>query len=115
MSSRPDDDDDGPRRRRKWAVPDGLTVDGVLGPDGALSAAMPGYEHRPTQLEMARSVAHALETKRFLLAEAGRAPAFSPAPRPIISAVSASVPIRPVGPCCSVEPIGMMMPVLVLR
>ena len=37
------------------------------------------------------------------------------APRPIISAVSASVPIRPVGPCCSVEPIGMMMPVLVLR
>jgi hypothetical protein len=43
------------------------------------------------------------------------APTFSPTPRPIISAVSASVPIRPVGPCCSVEPIGMMMPVLVLR
>jgi hypothetical protein len=43
------------------------------------------------------------------------APTFSPTPRPIISAVSASVPIRPVGPCCSVEPIGMMIPVLLLR
>ena len=71
MSSRPDEEDDGPRRRRKWAAPDGLTVDGVLGPDGALSAAMEGYEHRPTQLEMARAVARALEHKRFLLAEAG--------------------------------------------
>ena len=68
--SRPDEEE-GPRRRRKWAAPDGLTVDGVLGPDGALSAAMPGYEHRPTQLQMARAVAHALEEKRFLLAEAG--------------------------------------------
>ena len=43
------------------------------------------------------------------------APTFSPTPRPIISAVSASVPIKPVGPCCSVEPIGMMIPVLLLR
>lgn len=46
-------------------------MDGVLGPQGALSAAMPGYEHRPTQLDMARAVAHALEASRFLLAEAG--------------------------------------------
>ncbi len=66
-----DDHDDGPRRRRRWDAPEGLTVDGVLGPDGALSAAMPDYEHRPTQLQMARAVAHALEEKRFLLAEAG--------------------------------------------
>jgi ATP-dependent DNA helicase DinG len=36
-----------------------------------LSAALPGYEHRPTQLEMARAVAKALEDERFLLAEAG--------------------------------------------
>ncbi len=71
MSSRSQDQEEGPRRRRKWSTLEGLTVDGVLGPDGALSAAMPGYEHRPTQLEMARSVAHALDKKRFLLAEAG--------------------------------------------
>lgn len=71
VSRAPDEEEDGPRRRRRWATPDGLTVDGVLGPDGALSAAMPGYEHRPTQLQMARAVAHALKEKRFLLAEAG--------------------------------------------
>jgi ATP-dependent DNA helicase DinG len=72
VSSRADDQEsEAPRRRRKWGAPDGLTVDGVLGPDGALSAAMPGYEHRPTQLDMARAVARALDQKRFLLAEAG--------------------------------------------
>jgi ATP-dependent DNA helicase DinG len=55
----------------RWGTTAGLTVDGVLGPDGALSAALPGYEHRPPQLEMARAVARALAKKRFLLAEAG--------------------------------------------
>lgn len=50
---------------------DGLTVDGVLGPEGALSAALPGYEHRPTQLMMARAVAEALEGGHHLMAEAG--------------------------------------------
>src|SRR5258708_6980423 len=39
-----------------------------------------------------------------------QAPVLSPTPRAITSAHSASVPIRPFGPCCSVEPIGMMMP-----
>lgn len=57
--------------RSRWAAPEGLTVDAILGPRGALSAAMPGYEHRPTQLEMARAVAQALDSERFLLAEAG--------------------------------------------
>src|SRR6516165_9895191 len=38
-----------------------------------------------------------------------RAPAASPTPRAITSAQIASVPIRPVGPCCSVEPIGRIM------
>jgi ATP-dependent DNA helicase DinG len=47
------------------------TVDGVLGPTGALAAVLPGYEHRPAQLDMARAVALALETKTPLLAEAG--------------------------------------------
>lgn len=49
----------------------GLTVDGVLGPGGALSAVLPGYEHRPAQLAMARAVAAALESGHTLLAEAG--------------------------------------------
>jgi ATP-dependent DNA helicase DinG len=57
--------------RKRWASPDGLTVDGVLGERGALSAALPGYEHRPPQLAMAHAVAKALEERRFLLAEAG--------------------------------------------
>jgi hypothetical protein len=61
----------GEKRSTRWAVPEGLTVDGVLGPDGALSGALEGYEHRPPQLEMARAVAHALGENRFLLAEAG--------------------------------------------
>lgn len=49
----------------------GLTVDGVLGPGGALAAVLPAYEHRPAQLAMARAVARALKDRRFLLAEAG--------------------------------------------
>jgi len=43
------------------------------------------------------------------------APTASPAQRAISSEVIASVPIRPLGPCCSVEPIGTMMPVLFSR
>jgi hypothetical protein len=31
-------------------------------------------------------------------------------PRAMTSAQIASVPIRPFGPCCSFEPIGMMIP-----
>ncbi len=70
MSARPDAED-GPRRQRPWPAISGLTVHGVLGPAGALSAAMPAYEHRPTQLEMAHAVERALGERRFLLAEAG--------------------------------------------
>ncbi len=59
------------RDEQRWEVPDGLTVDGVLGPDGALSSALEGYEHRPPQLEMAHAVDKALREGRYLLAEAG--------------------------------------------
>ncbi|MFZ5440845.1 MAG: ATP-dependent DNA helicase [Myxococcota bacterium] len=59
------------RRDTRWAPPEGLSVDGVLGPNGALSGVLEGYEHRPPQLAMARAVAKALAEKRFLLAEAG--------------------------------------------
>lgn len=47
------------------------TIEGVLGPRGALSGVFAGYEHRPGQLEMANAVARALETGTALLAEAG--------------------------------------------
>lgn len=47
------------------------TVEGVLGPSGALAAALPGYEHRPSQVEMALAVRQALDTESFLVAEAG--------------------------------------------
>ncbi len=47
------------------------TVEGVLGPGGALSAALQGYEHRPAQLELASAVEAALSRKTHLLAEAG--------------------------------------------
>jgi len=48
-----------------------LTVDGVLGPRGALSAALRSYEHRPQQLALARAVADAFEQGHHLVSEAG--------------------------------------------
>jgi len=42
-----------------------------LGPTGALSTALPNYEHRPSQLQLARAIDSALDRGRFLLAEAG--------------------------------------------
>jgi ATP-dependent DNA helicase DinG len=47
------------------------TIDGVLGPGGALARALPGYEHRVDQLAMAHAVARAIEGRRYLVAEAG--------------------------------------------
>jgi ATP-dependent DNA helicase DinG len=46
-------------------------VEAVLGPGGALARALPGYELRPDQLELARAVARALSERRYLVAEAG--------------------------------------------
>jgi len=43
----------------------------LLGPDGPLSRALPGYEPRPSQLEMARAVETALRTDQVLICEAG--------------------------------------------
>ena len=48
-----------------------LTVDDVLAPNGLIARALPGYEHRLEQLEMARAVAGAFEDRQHLLAEAG--------------------------------------------
>src|SRR5213080_3269132 len=43
----------------------------VLGPGGALSRVLPGYERRPPQLAMAARVEDALAHGRALLVEAG--------------------------------------------
>lgn len=48
-----------------------ITVEGVLGPGGALSGALERYEHRPEQLHMALEVERAFERREILLAEAG--------------------------------------------
>ncbi len=47
------------------------TIGDILGPGGALARTIPGYEARPSQLEMAAEVADALATRRPLLVEAG--------------------------------------------
>lgn len=47
------------------------SVDSLLGPGGALEAALERYEHRPEQLKMAREVERALADRRYLLSEAG--------------------------------------------
>ncbi|MDX2162561.1 MAG: helicase C-terminal domain-containing protein [bacterium] len=46
-------------------------IDAILGENGRLSAAWPGYEHRPQQIAMAQAVAQAFNTKKHLLIEAG--------------------------------------------
>ena len=43
----------------------------LLGPDGPLARALPGYEHRPGQLQMAESVERALVEGNTLVCEAG--------------------------------------------
>lgn len=48
-----------------------LTVDALLGPGGALTAALDSYEHRPEQIRMAREVERTLGERGYLLAEAG--------------------------------------------
>ena len=48
------------------------TIAEIFGPGGALEKCMPaGYEHRPSQLEMAELVEAAFRKKRHLMVEAG--------------------------------------------
>lgn len=48
-----------------------LSVEMLLGPGGALQSVLPGYEHRPQQLQLAHAVERALAERAYLLAEAG--------------------------------------------
>jgi Rad3-related DNA helicase len=43
----------------------------VLGPDGVIARRLPGYEHRPQQVEAAEAVREALLTERHAIVEAG--------------------------------------------
>lgn len=52
-------------------APRPLSVDSLLGPGGALEEALPAYEHRPEQLQMARAVERSFSEGSYLLAEAG--------------------------------------------
>jgi ATP-dependent DNA helicase DinG len=48
------------------------TIADIFGPGGAIEKCMPdGYEHRPSQLEMAELVEAAFQQKRHLIVEAG--------------------------------------------
>ncbi len=47
------------------------TIAEVLGPEGRLACALPGYEHRADQLAMAHAVERALAERAYLVAEAG--------------------------------------------
>jgi ATP-dependent DNA helicase DinG len=47
------------------------SVEALLGPRGRLSQVLPGWEHRPEQLAMAREVERAFAERRMLVAEAG--------------------------------------------
>ncbi len=61
----------------QWTVPAATepeqpTIAEIFGPGGALEKCMPaGYEHRPSQLEMAEMVEAAFREKRHLMVEAG--------------------------------------------
>jgi len=47
------------------------SVEALLGPRGRLSQVLPGWEHRPEQLALAREVERAFGERRALVAEAG--------------------------------------------
>lgn len=46
-------------------------IETFFGSDGGLAKEIPGYQPRAAQLEMAEAIAHAIETNRNLIAEAG--------------------------------------------
>jgi ATP-dependent DNA helicase DinG len=48
-----------------------MSIDSILGPEGAIAAALPGYEPRQPQRAMADAVADAIAGKHHLLVEAG--------------------------------------------
>src|SRR5215207_7178441 len=48
-----------------------MSIDSILGSSGSIAKALPRYEPRPQQLEMADAVAGAIADRRHLMVEAG--------------------------------------------
>ncbi len=59
--------DQGERDARKISE----VVDEIFGEGGSLEKSLPGFESRPEQIEMAKAVAEAIESKEHLVVEAG--------------------------------------------
>src|SRR5262249_6491027 len=48
-----------------------MSIEAILGPNGAIAKRLRNYEPRPQQLQMAQAVAHAIDAKHHLMVEAG--------------------------------------------
>jgi ATP-dependent DNA helicase DinG len=48
-----------------------MSLQAILGPDGAIARRLRNYEHRPQQMEMARAVEQAIASGKHLMVEAG--------------------------------------------
>ncbi len=59
------------RRDESATESDEISVNGIFGPGGLLEKRHPGYEFRPSQLEMARVVEKAFEKHQHVVIEAG--------------------------------------------
>lgn len=46
------------------------SIDDILGPDGVIADALPNWEHRPQQVEMARAIERAFDDRTALVVEA---------------------------------------------
>jgi len=60
-----------PFRKESLSLLDEQEIDGILGPGGAISKKLPGYEIREAQLLMAHEAAKSFNTDKLLLVEAG--------------------------------------------
>jgi len=59
------------RKKRTQDADEQTSLGWLFGPRGILAAAIPDFEYRPAQLQMAEAVERAIETGETLLAEAG--------------------------------------------
>lgn len=59
------------RDHMRYSETDTIALEDIFGGQGLLSAALPQFEYRPGQLNVARAVQLAIEDQHFLIAEAG--------------------------------------------
>jgi ATP-dependent DNA helicase DinG len=60
-----------PKKAAAIAKAEEVTIEGIFGPGGLLARAHPGYEFRPSQLEMACAAEEAFEKHQHVVVEAG--------------------------------------------